>query len=170
MIVLSGCLGCEIAKLFLHGNPDAAEAAILKYHEQFGEDYYLELIRNGANDELESSYSEFLINMCRKHSIKVVATNDVHRCLSADNAKVKRLIEANLGNYAKYLSLPSDDWLKTEVEMLSKFTDCPEAISTTEEIVNKIETYDIPQWEVPSSRWTRDDYLKTVGDCLRIIE
>ena len=170
LIVLSGCLGCEIAKHFIYGNPEAAEEAILKYRELFGEDYYLELIRNRFNEQLESAYSDFLINTGKKYGIKVVATNDVHRSDKEDGKIMERLLEANLGDMAKAISLPTGDWLKSEEEMLSRFSDSHEAISTTEEIVAKIETFEVPQWKVPSPRWNEEEYLKDLDDFLRFIK
>ena len=169
LIVLSGCPGSEIAKHFMHGNPVAAEETILKYRDLFGEDYYLELIRNGVNDQLESVFSDFLFNLSKKHGIKVVATNDVHRSDKEDGKIMERLLEANLGDMAKSISLPTDDWLKSEEEMLSNFSDCPEAISATEEIVAKIKTFEMPQWKVPSPRWNEEEYFRDLDDCRKII-
>lgn len=170
LIILSGCPGCEIAKQFIHGNSEAAEEAILKYRELLGEDYYLELIRNGFDEQLESAYSDFLLNMDKKHGIKVVATNDVHRRDKKDGKLMEHLLETNLGAIAKTIPRPTEDWLKSEEEMLSKFSDCPEAISATEEIVAKIETFEVPQWKVPSPRWNEEEYLKDLDDCLRFIK
>ena len=83
---------------------------------------------------------------------------------------MERLLEANLGDMAKAISLPTGDWLKSEKEMLSKFSDCLEAISATEEIVAKIKTFEMPQWKVPSPRWNEQEYLKDLDDCLRLIK
>lgn len=170
LIVLSGCPGCEIAKHFMHGNLEASEEVIMTYREQFGDDYYLELIRNGFNDKLESAYSDFLNDVGTKHGIKVVATNDVHRSDEEDSSKIGKLLGANLGNMAKMIPLPTDDWLKSEEEMLSRFSDCPEAISATAEIVGKIETFEVPKWTAPSPRWNEEECLKTVEECLSLIK
>lgn len=170
MIVLSGCPGCEIAKHFMCGNLEAAEEVIMKYHHQFGEDYYLEIIRNGFDEKLESAYSDFLINVGKKHGIKVVATNDVHRCDKEDSSKIEKLLEANLGNMSNMIPFPTNDWLKSEEEMLSRFSDCPEAISATDEIASKIETFEVSQWKVPSPRWNEEECLKTVEECLSLIK
>lgn len=169
LIILSGCPGCEIAKHFIHGNSEAAEEVILKYRELFGEDYYLELIRNGFDEQFESAYSDFLLNMGKKHGIKVVATNDVHRRDKKDGKLMEHLLETNLGAIAKTIPLPTEDWLKSEEEMLVQFPDCLEAISATEEIVAKIETFEVPQWKVPSPRWNEEEYLRDLDDCRKII-
>lgn len=170
LIVLSGCPGSEIAKHFMHGNPVAAEEAILKYRELFGEDYYLELIRNGFDEKLESAYSAFLLNMGKKHGIKVVATNDIHRCEQADEEKLRLLLKNNFGDSALNIPVATDDWLKSEEEMLTQFSDYPEAISNIEKIVAKIELFDVPQWKVPSSHWAESAYLKQLNDCKDIIK
>lgn len=170
LIVLSGCPGCEVAKHFMSGNLDTAEDVIVQYRRLFGDDYYLELIRNGFDEHFETAYTIFLLNMSKKLGIKVVATNDVHCYKKEDRKKLQKLEEANLGNMAKSIPFPTDDWLKSEEDMLSRFLDYPEAIANTEEIVCKIELFEVPQWTVPSPHWNHKDYLKTVGECLRIIE
>lgn len=158
LIILSGCAGCEIAKLFINGNPTAAEEIILKYRAVFGEDYYLELVRNGACEQIETAYTNFLLEMSKKHEIKVIATNDVHRCTQEDGPKVEKLMNANIGVWANMISLPLGDWLKSEAEMLDVFSDCPEAVSNTEEVVNKIEIFDVPQWTYPTTKFIFTSY------------
>ena len=82
---------------------------------------------------------------------------------------MEHLLQANLGDMAKSISLPTDDWLKSEEEMLVQFPDCLEAISATEEIVAKIETFEVPQWKVPSPRWNEEEYFRDLDDCRKII-
>ena len=148
---------------------------ILKYRDLFREDYYLELHRNGFSEIFEETFElkiyKDMLRMAGQHNIRVVATNDVHRLEKNDRRKLERLLEASLGCGTHKISMSfSGDWLKSEEEMLSQFPDCPEAISATEEIVAKIETFDVSQWKVPSPRWNEEEYLKDLDDCLRFIK
>lgn len=70
---------------------------------------------------------------------------------------------------AKMIPLPTDDWLKSEEEMLSQFSDCPEALSATDEIVSKIETFELPKWTASSPRWNEVEYLKAFKVCQNLI-
>jgi len=86
LIVTSGCLGGEIPGLLMKNRLKEAEEAVLWYKKIFGSDYYLELMRHPAEeaDQRENVYNkqllvnELLLQLARKHNIKVVATNDVH--------------------------------------------------------------------------------------------
>ena len=166
LIVLSGCPGCEVAKHFLAGNLKAAEDVVLQYHRVSQDDYYLELVRNGFDDKLENDYTRFLMEIGKKYGIKVVATNDVHRCKKSDEETLKCLAKANIGEFANTIPFPSNDWFKSEAEMLERFSGCPEAIRTTAEITNKIEVYSIPKWNVPAKDWNEKDYMADLQMCL----
>lgn len=158
LIVLSGCLGSEVARHFIAGNLKVAEDVVLQYHRVFNDDYYLELIRNGFDDKLEKDYTRFLIEIGKIYGIKVVATNDVHRSNKSDNEALKCLYKTNIGKLTNTITFPSDDWLKSEVEILDRFSDCHEALKSTAEIVDKIETYSIPKWNIPAKEWSEKDY------------
>lgn len=167
MIFLSGFSWSEIAELFRKGNLEAAEETILKYHALFGEDYYLELVRIGGSEHFEAAYTNFLIEMSRKHNIKVVAANYVRRCNKEDIPKMEKLYVADFNNEdARHKVVPTEDWLKSETEMLTKFSDCPEAISNTEEIVNKIEVFDVPKWKAPIQHRSYLYHLKKIKNLL----
>ena len=86
LIVCSACLGGEVPKLITAGHIEEAEKSILWFKKVFGEDYYLELQRHKAtvaraNQEaypLQQVVNKVLIEMSKKHNIKLVCTNDVH--------------------------------------------------------------------------------------------
>ena len=75
-------------------------------------------------------------------------------CLSTG----KKIDDVNRLCYTK------QEWLKTPEEMALIFQDLPEAIINTQEIVDKIEIYDInrdvmmPQFDIPKSFGTKEDY------------
>jgi DNA polymerase-3 subunit alpha len=81
LIVSSACIAGMPQSLFLQGRPEDAEKVILKFKEIWGEDYYLEVqfidIYNGPVNIQEKS-NNFLIEMGKKHNIKVIMTSDSH--------------------------------------------------------------------------------------------
>lgn len=86
LIVCSACLGGEVPQMIMQEKLKEAEERILWYKEIFGEDYYLELQRHqtfkeNANYEVypaQQKVNAVLMEMAKKHNIKVIATNDVH--------------------------------------------------------------------------------------------
>ena len=176
LIVCSACLGGEIPQLIMKGDIEEAEKTVLWYKEIFGDDFYLELQRHetykeNSNQEVfaeQQKVNPFLIEFSKKHNIKVVATNDVHFTFEDDAEAHDRLIcvstqkkfdEARM-HYTK------QEWLKTPSEMEEIFSDIPEALTNTEEILDKVEFYSIdhgpimPEFEIPVEFGTEEEYRK----------
>lgn len=94
LIVLSGCLGSELCYYVKTQQFDKAEELVLTYKQEFGDDYYIEIMHHGLHDsrEQEKGYlSEFdtyriMISLAKKHGIKMVATNDGHYTEEKDHA------------------------------------------------------------------------------------
>ena len=86
LIVCSACLGGEIPQLIMAGKLKEAEEAVLWFKEIFGDDYYIELMRHKTDKpnanyqtyELQEKINPVLIELARKHNIKIIATNDAH--------------------------------------------------------------------------------------------
>ena len=85
------------------------------------------------------------MQLARKHDIKVICTNDVHFTNEEDAEAHDRLICVSM---QKTFSEPrlhytKQEWLKTPEQMQEIFKDVPEALTNTEEILNKVEFYSI---------------------------
>ena len=181
LICCSACLGGEIARKFDLGDLDGAEQAILWHKNLFGDDYYLEMQRHPSKNPLfnpqcyekQKPYNAFLQQMAAKHGIKLIASNDVH-FVDEDNGEAHdHLICLNTG---KDLDDPNrmrytlQEWFKTTAEMNELFSDVPEALSNTMEIVGKCEQYDIengpimPNFEIPEDFGTEADYRTRLTD------
>src|SRR5690606_8721497 len=74
IIVLSGNLYGEIPSKILNIGEAQAEEALLWWKEQFGDDFYLELMRHGQQEE--DVVNKTLIEFSKKHQVKLVATNN----------------------------------------------------------------------------------------------
>src|SRR5690606_30852059 len=76
IIVLSGNLYGEISSKLLNVGERQAEEALLWWKEQFGEDFYIEVMRHNQEDERIVNAS--LVALARKNNVKVVATNNTY--------------------------------------------------------------------------------------------
>ncbi len=76
LIVLSGNLYGEVSSKLLNVGETQAEEALVWWKEQFGDDFYLELMKHGQEDE--QRVNELLIQLSKKHQVKLVATNNTY--------------------------------------------------------------------------------------------
>ena len=180
LIVCSACLGGEVPQMIMQGDIKGAEECILWFKNIFGEDYYIELQRHetfkeNANTETyeeQKKVNEVLIDLARKHNIKIIASNDVHFAYEDDAEAHDRLI--CVYTQKKFneprMKYTKQEWLKTPEEMSKIFADIPEAISNTEEILNKVEYYSIdhapimPEFEIPAEFGTEEEYRKKFSE------
>jgi DNA polymerase III subunit alpha len=177
LIVCSACLGGEVPKLITAGHIEEAEKSILWFKKVFGEDYYLELQRHKAtvaraNQEaypLQQEVNKVLIEMSKKHNIKLVCTNDVHFVNEEDAEAHDRLICVSTGTFLdddKRMLYTKQEWMKTQEEMNELFADIPEALSNTQEVLGKVERYSIehgpilPNFPLPEGFTDNNDYLR----------
>ncbi len=182
VICSSACLGGELPQLIMSGKIQEAEKAIEWYKSIFGDDYYIELQRHqtqkpgGAQDTYQKQLqvNPVLIDLARKHGVKVIATNDVHFVEEEHAEAHERLICLNTGRFlddpARQMMYTKQEWLKTPDEMAAIFSDIPEALSNTQEIVDKVEIYDIdsgpimPKFPIPEEFGTEESYRKTITE------
>lgn len=181
LIVCSACLGGEVPQHIMHGKIEEAEASIRWFKNLFGEDYYLEMQRHethaaGADTSTfpkQQEVNKVLIELARKHNVKLIATNDVHFVNEEDAEAHDRLICLSTG---KDLDDPSrmryskQEWMKTTAEMNAIFADIPEALSNTLEIADKVGFYSIdsgpimPTFAIPEEFGTEETYRRKFSD------
>lgn len=177
LIVASACLAGEVPRRITADQYEEAEEAIRWYKSIFGDDYYLELQRHKAtvaraNHEaypMQQKVNEKLIEYSRKFGVKLICTNDVHFVDESNAEAHDRLICLSTG---KDLDDPNrmiytkQEWMKTKEEMNNVFSDVPEALANTIEILDKVEFYDIehapilPNFPKPKGFDNDDDYLR----------
>ena len=180
LIVCSACLGGEIPQLIMHGQIEEAEERALWFKATFGEDFYLELQRHetfkeNSNREVfpeQQKVNKVLLDLAKKHNIKYVATNDVHFTYEDDAEAHDRLICVSTQKkfYEPRMHYTKQEWLKSPAEMAEIFLDLPDAISTTEEILDKVEFYSIdhgpimPEFDIPTDFGTEEEYRKKFSE------
>ena len=118
---------------------ERAKEVALEYKEIFGEDFYLELMRHGITDQ--HFIDDDILRISKETGIKVIATNDTHY-LEQDNAEAHEAFMCIAMN--KEFDDPNrlrhsvhEFYLKSPSQMSDLFADIPEAISNTQEIVEK---------------------------------
>ena len=169
LICCSACLGGVLPKLIESNDIEGAEKTALEYKSVFKDDYYIELQNHGI--ELQQQVNKELIRIAKKFDIKVIATNDVHYINKDDYEAHKILICLNTGKtlseYAESkMSYTGNEYLKTKEEMLEVFPDIPEAIYNTQEIVDKVEVFELergpilPVFDIPFSFGKIEDYYE----------
>ncbi|NRF39813.1 DNA polymerase III subunit alpha [Pedobacter sp. LMG 31643] len=163
IIVLSGNLYGEISSKLLNIGERQAEEALVWWKEQFGDDFYIELMRHNQDDENIVNIS--LISLARKHEVKMVATNNTyyigkkdanaHDILLCVKDGEKQATQIGSGRGFRY-GLPNQEYyFKSADEMKALFADVPEAILNIQSIVDKIEIYKLarevllPKFDIP---------------------
>ncbi len=175
LICCSACLGGEVPQAIMKEDLARADEVIEWHKSLFGEDYYLEMQlhkatvarSNHETGELQVKVNEQIKALAAKHNVKLIATNDVH-FVDEENAEAHdRLICLSTGrdlDDERRMLYTKQEWMKTSAEMSKIFADCPEAISNTLEICDKVETYPIdnppimPTFAIPEEFGTEAEY------------
>ncbi|HDR50784.1 MAG TPA: DNA polymerase III subunit alpha, partial [Mariniphaga anaerophila] len=177
LIASSACLGGEIPRLIMKNQMKEAGEVILWYKKIFGDDFYLELMRHPAEEaqQRENVYdnqvwvNEVLVEMAKKHQIKLIATNDVHFTNAEDADAHDLLICLNTGKDVDdptRMRYTKQEWFKTQQEMNELFSDIPEALANTLEVAEKVENFELdsapimPVFPIPQEFGTMDDFRK----------
>ena len=163
----------------MKGDISAAREAVEWYHRLFGDDFYLELQRHEVTDPTlranrevfpwQQKVNQVLQDFSKEYGIKLICTNDCHfedketaeahdhlLCLSTG----KDLDDPSRMVYTK------QEWFKTREEMNVVFSDIPEALRNTTEILDKVEFYSIdhgpimPCFPIPESFGTEEQWRK----------
>ncbi|HEX9981283.1 MAG TPA: DNA polymerase III subunit alpha [Flavobacterium sp.] len=171
IIVLSGNLYGEIPNKLLNMGENQAEDALLWWKDQFGPDFYIEIMRH--NQEDENRVNSSLIALARKHDVKLVATNNIfyinkedanaHDILLCVRDGEKQNTPVGRGRGYRF-GLPNQEYyFKSGDDMKSLFRDLPDAIGNISEIVEKIEIYDLsrnvllPKFDIPEDYTVPED-------------
>ncbi|HWV71370.1 MAG TPA: DNA polymerase III subunit alpha [Pseudosphingobacterium sp.] len=171
IIVLSGNLYGEVPNKLLNMGENQAEEALLWWKETFGDDFYVELMRHNQEDENRVNAS--LIEMARRHQVKLIATNNTyyinkedahsHDILLCVRDAEKIATPKGRGRGFRY-GLPNEEYyFKSGDEMKRLFTDIPEAIANIQEVIDKVEVYSLyrnvllPKFDIPKEFQVEED-------------
>lgn len=139
LVCLSSCLGSEVSQHLLHGRPEEAKAAALRYKDIFGDDYYLELQDHSLIEQKKVNAA--MIELARETGIKLIATNDAHYLTPQDEPVQEILICIGTGKTIEdedRLKFSTNQmYLKSTEEMGRLFPHVPEALAHTLEVAEK---------------------------------
>lgn len=164
LIILSGGVYGEIPSLILNVGENQAEQALFWWKEKFGNDFYLEVIRHGQ--ENENRVNETLVRFSETHQVKLVATNNTFYLNKSDAishdvllcVKDGELVSTPKGKGRGFrFGLDNEEYYyKSAQEMKELFSDIPQAIESISEILGKIEAYPLarevllPAFDIPT--------------------
>lgn len=183
LIVCSACIAGEVPSKVLHDDMAGAREACEWYQRVFGDDFYLELQRHEVKDPsllanreafpLQQKANKVLMDFAKEYGIKLVCTNDAHfedketaeahdhlLCLATG----RDLDDPNRMRYSK------QEWFKTKAEMNEIFSDVPEAMANTLEILDKVEFYSIdhgpimPYFPIPEDFGTEEEWRQKITE------
>lgn len=184
LIATTCCLGALVPQTILKKGEAEGENEFKWWLNIFQEDYYVELQRHGLPEQ--DKVNEVLLRFAKKYKVKVIASNDSHYVDQKDFNAHDILLCINTGEKQstpalrefsdddvisknKRFAFPNDQFFfKTTKEMSEVFSDLPEAIDNTNEIVDKIDLLNLkkdillPNFVVPSNFKTQDEYLASI--------
>ena len=180
LIVLSGNMYGEIANKLLNIGESQAEDALVYWKNLFGDDFYLEMMKHGQEDE--DRVNETLLEFSKSHNVKVVPTNNsfylnkedanAHDILLCVKDGEKQATPIGRGRGFRYGLKNQEYYFKTSNEMKFLFRDYPDFFSNISEIVEKVELYELarevllPKFKIPADFKTENsddlenEYLK----------
>ena len=165
LIVLSGNLYGEIPSKILNVGENQAEESLKWWKDIFGNDFYLEIMRHGQ--ENEDRVNEVLIKFSKKHKVKIIPTNNcfyinkedanAHDILLCVKDGEKQSTPIGRGRGFRY-GLPNQEYyFKSGNEMKLLFQDLPEIFSNIERLIDKIDVYELsrevllPKFLIPNN-------------------
>lgn len=163
LICLTGNLYGEVPSKVLNVGKKQAEDALLWWKSVFKDDLYIEIMRH--NQEDETRVNQVLIEFSKTHNVKLVASNNTYY-VAQDDANAhdillcvkdaeKQATPIGRGRGYRY-GLPNQEYyFKSSEEMKALFRDIPDAIINIQEIVDKIEPFELardvllPKFDIP---------------------
>ncbi|OGH38282.1 MAG: DNA polymerase III subunit alpha [Candidatus Levybacteria bacterium RIFCSPLOWO2_01_FULL_38_21] len=180
IICLSSCLNGFISEPLINGQEETAVDRAKTLSKIFGEgNFYLELQKH-INIENQDLLNEKLVDLSRKLSIPLVATNDNHYIYPQDAEAQEILLciqtQTTLNDKNRKLSmiLSPDFYIKSKEEMLGLFLNIPEAIENSSKIADmcdleiKLGRWILPSFNVPGKKTPAEFIKEKVEEGLKI--
>ncbi|HYW35364.1 MAG TPA: DNA polymerase III subunit alpha [Balneolaceae bacterium] len=174
LIATTCCIASEINQKIIKEGEAEARKVFEWYLNVFGDDYYIELQRHGLADQQRCN--EILIKWSKEYNVKKIATNDSHYINKEDSEAHDILLalqtNADINDEDRFRftddnnNLNREYYLKKPEEMQELFSDHPEAIDNTNEIIEKVDNIDLsselllPHYSMPDRFDTMDAYLR----------
>ena len=172
VIALSGCMGGELSQAVMGGKMDKADEIIKLHQDIFGKENYFIEIQCHPTIEGDKKLRDALVELGKKHDIKVVATQDSHYPCKEDHEAHRTLLAVNTqgdGKAGKFEFSNDDFSLIDEATALQYFADAPGTVENTKFVADLCEDYEIelgvayfPHFPLPEGI-TADEKLKEIA-------
>jgi DNA polymerase-3 subunit alpha len=151
LIATTCCIGASVPQAILKHGEAAGEAEFKWWLDLFGDDFYIELQRHDIKEQ--NIVNEVLLRFAKKYEVKVICSNDSHYvdqedanahdillCVNTGDLQSKPKATDEEGGKGYRFGFHNDQfYFKTQAEMGKLFSDIPEALFNTGEIVDKVE-------------------------------
>ncbi|WP_185864809.1 DNA polymerase III subunit alpha [Blattabacterium cuenoti] len=174
LIALTGDINSEIPYTILNYGEKKAEKLFLWWKDLFKDDFYVELLRHGLEEE--DYVNEVLIKFSKKYNVKYIVQNNVfymdkkeyhaHDILLCIKNGHQQSTPIGKGKGFRFGLSSNQHFFKSKEEMKQLFLDLPESFDSLKELVNKIEPYHIlrkiilPKFRINDS----SDNSKKIGE------
>ncbi len=169
IVVLSGCLSGEVARLACAGKVDDAAQVAAEYREIFGDRYFLEIQDHGIPQQAHLNGQ--LAEIGTRLGIPLIATNDSHYTHKEDASAHDILLCIQTGKELTdtgRLRFDTEEfYLKTRSEMLAALVGFEEAIDNSLMVAElceldiELHRMLLPHFEVPEGE-TLESYLRSL--------
>ncbi|MES2267358.1 MAG: DNA polymerase III subunit alpha [Bacteroidota bacterium] len=151
IIATTCCLGASVPQAILHDGEAAAEIEFKWWLDLFGEDFYIEMQRHDIPEQ--NTVNLVLAKFAKKYNVKVICSNDSHYVDQQDSNAHDILLCVNTGDLQSTPIATDEEggkgyrfgftndqfYFKTQAEMGKLFSDMPESLDNTQEIVDKVD-------------------------------
>ncbi|WP_084332115.1 DNA polymerase III subunit alpha [Runella limosa] len=155
LIATTCCIGASVPQAIIKKGEEAGRQEFKWWLDLFGEDYYVEIQRHGIRDQIIAN--DALLKYAKEFNVKVICSNDSHYVEQDDANAHDILLCVNTGDKqstptnkdfddenpmpkgTRFAFFNDEFYFKTKDEMLKTFSDLPESLDNTQEIVDKVE-------------------------------
>ncbi|MGY4539703.1 DNA polymerase-3 subunit alpha [Mucilaginibacter sp. UYNi724] len=151
LIATTCCLGASVPQAILRDGEAAAEIEFKWWLDLFGEDFYIEMQRHDIPEQ--NTVNLVLAKFAKKYNVKVICSNDSHYVDQQDSNAHDILLCVNTGDLQSTPIATDEEggkgyrfgftndqfYFKTQAEMGKLFSDIPESLDNTQEIVDKVD-------------------------------
>ncbi|WP_298360869.1 DNA polymerase III subunit alpha [Runella sp.] len=155
LIATTCCIGASVPQAIIKKGEEAGRQEFKWWLDLFGDDYYVEIQRHGIRDQIVAN--ESLLKYAKEFNVKVICSNDSHYVEQDDANAHDILLCVNTGDKqatptnkdfddanpmpkgTRFAFFNDEFYFKTKSEMLKTFSDLPESLDNTQEIVDKVE-------------------------------
>tara|TARA_Y100000590_G_scaffold161034_1_gene184636 strand:- start:12970 stop:16446 length:3477 start_codon:yes stop_codon:yes gene_type:complete len=177
LIALSGGSDGHIGQALLSGNIDLARQRLSYFKKIFRNDFFLEIMRVGKEEEDE--YNNLVLNISKKENIPIVATNDVRFLSPIDSEESPSDFEAHearvciqrgeiISDTSRKRKYTENQYFLSHEAIKEKFKDLPEALTNTAEIAKRcnleldLDKFFLPDFHLPEGN-SAEDHLRDLS-------